>query len=66
MSLIKIFTEQGTFFDGTLDGGRPGAPMNGTGTPFINNTFEKGEYLNNLPNDIDAPDEIARAQDTTN
>mgnify|MGYP000156210126 CR=1 FL=1 len=65
MSLIKIFDEQGTFFDGTLNGGRPGAAMNNTSTAFLNGTFDKGEYLNNLPDDIDVPSEIARAKDAT-
>ena len=65
MSPIKIFEEGGTLYDGTLNGGRPGAAMNNTGTPFLNGTFDKGEYLNNLPNDIDTDVERARAADGT-
>ena len=66
MSLIKQFEERGTLYDGELNGARPRVAQNNTGTPFINDTFSKGEYLNNLPNDIDSPDEIKRAQDATN
>lgn len=65
MSLIQKFETEGTLFDGELNGVRPQAPLNNTGTPFINNTFDKGQYLNNLPNDIDTDVERARAQDAT-
>lgn len=65
MSLIEKFDTEGTLFDGELNGARPRVAQNNTGKPFINGTFNKGEYLNNLPNDIDSPDEIKRAQDAT-
>ena len=65
MSLIQKFETEGTFFDGELNGVRPRGPLNNTARPFINGTFDKGEYLNNLPNDIDTPDEISRAKDAT-
>jgi len=65
MSLIQKFESEGTLFDGELNGARPKAPLNNTGKAFLNGTFDKGEYLNNLPNDIDSPDEIARAKDAT-
>jgi len=65
MSLIKIFDEQGTLLDGELNGSKPKAALNNTSKPFINNTFSKGEYLNNLPGDIDVQDEINRAKDIT-
>ena len=65
MSLKKKFETEGTLFDGELNGTRPKVAQNNTGTPFINNTFDKGEYLNNLPNDIDTDVERARAKDIT-
>ena len=65
MSLIKIFEERGTLLDGELNGSKPKAALNSTSKPFINNTFSKGEYLNNLPGDIDVPNEIDRARDIT-
>ena len=65
MSLINKFETEGTLFDGELNGSKPQVAMNNTGKPFINDTFKKGQYLNNLPNDIDSPDEIRRAQDIT-
>lgn len=65
MSLIKKFETEGTLLDGELNGAKPKVPMNNTGKPFINDTFNKGEYLNNLPGDIDVPSEIDRARDIT-
>tara|TARA_B110000977_G_scaffold55626_1_gene75820 strand:+ start:370 stop:570 length:201 start_codon:yes stop_codon:yes gene_type:complete len=65
MSLIKKFETEGTLLDGELNGSRPKAPMNNTGKAFINGTFDKGEYLNNLPNDIDTDVERSRAADAT-
>ena len=65
MSIIKKFETDGTLFDGELNGSKPVVAQNNTGTPFINDTFAKGQYLNNLPNDIDTDVERARAADTT-
>jgi hypothetical protein len=65
MSLIQKFTEDGSFFEAAPDGAKPRGPLKAPGILSINNTFQNGEYLNNLPGDIDTPDEIARAQDAT-
>ena len=65
MSLIQKFEEDGTLLDGSLNGAKPKVALNNTGKPFINDTFSKGEYLNNLPGDIDVPSEINRAKDIT-
>lgn len=65
MSLIKKFDEQGSLYEAAPQGATPNAALNGTGTPFLNGTFDKGQYLNNLPNDIDTDAERARAEDST-
>jgi len=65
MSLIAKFEEDGSFFEAAPDGAKPRGPLKAAGVIGINNTFENGEYLNNLPLDIDTAEERARAQDAT-
>jgi len=61
MSLIDRFQNQGTQLDGQLDGALPTAPLRAGNVPPINNTFQNGQYLNNIPTGVN----VANASDIT-
>ena len=65
MSLIKKFEENGSSFEAADQGSTPNGALKAPNILGINDTFSKGQYLNNLPNDIDTDVERARAQDAT-
>jgi len=52
MSIISKFTEDGSIFDGDLNGSLPTGPLTDGTTLPINTTFKNGQYLDNLPSGI--------------
>ena len=52
MSIISKFIEEGSVFDGDLNGALPTGPLSDGNVLPVNTTFKNGQYLDNLPNGI--------------